>query len=146
MELWYCPWIIAIGSYTIRTWSFVKIGKIIFVYICTLVYYRWCLYLHHLSGKGYDQLRDSGCITLPSTRTLRDYTHYNTTEIGFSNATDLELAKLTKDYEPWQRLVDLTLDEMYICEGVVYVKHTGRFVGFTDMGDVNNHLERYKTV
>ena len=88
-------------------------------------------------------LRESGCITLPSTRTLRDYTHYNTTRIGFSVATDLELLK---HYEPWQKRVGVSEDEMYIREGVVFDKHTGEIVGFTDMGDINNHLDRcYKT-
>ena len=104
--------------------------------------YRWCLYLHHLSGKGYDLIRDSGCISLPSTRTLRDYTHYNDTTIGFSIKTDQDLLKLTRDYKPWQKLVNLTMDEMYIREGVVYDKHAGQMIGFTDMGDINNHLER----
>lgn len=88
-------------------------------------------------------LRESGCISLPSTRTLRDYTHYNNTTIGFSAATDLELLRLSSNYTPRQRLVGLTMDEMYIREGVVYDKHSGHIMGFTDMGDINNHLERY---
>ena len=37
---------------------------------------KWCLYLRHLSGGAYDMLRESGCVTLPSQRTLRDYTYY----------------------------------------------------------------------
>ena len=37
----------------------------------------------------------------------------------------------------------LTMDEMYICESIVYDKHTGQILGFTDMGDVTNHLQRY---
>ena len=44
---------------------------------------KWCLYLRHLSGKGYELLRKSGCMKLPSQRTLRDYTHYTATTIGF---------------------------------------------------------------
>ena len=79
---------------------------------------RWCLYLHHLAGKGYDLIRDSCCISLR------------------------ELLGIMKEYEPWQRLVGLTMDEMYICEGVVYDKHSGHITGFTDTGDINNHLER----
>ena len=58
-------------------------------------------------------------------------------------ATDRELLRLIQDYEPRQKLVNLTMDEMYICEGVVYNKHSGQIIGFTDMGDINNHLERY---
>ena len=31
---------------------------------------KWHLYLRHLSRKGYETLRQSGCIKLPSQRTL----------------------------------------------------------------------------
>ena len=37
----------------------------------------------------------------------------------------------------------MLLDKMYIKENIVYNKHTGRIVRFTDLGDVNNHLLRY---
>ena len=40
----------------------------------------------------------------------------------------------------------LLIDEMYIKENIVYSKHTGRIVGFTDLGDVNNHLLRLDLV
>ena len=49
---------------------------------------KWCVYLRHLSSSAYETLRDSGCITLPSQRTLRDYTHYVPAIIGFSAAGD----------------------------------------------------------
>lgn len=35
---------------------------------------RWCLYLRHISGRGYEMMRESGVIKVPSQRTLRDYT------------------------------------------------------------------------
>ena len=105
-----------------------------------MLYDRWCIYLRHLSGKGYEVLRESGYLKLPSERTLRDYTYYNKTQIGFSTATDLELVQLTKDYLPWQKMVGITIDEMYIREGVVYDRKTGQVLGFTDLGDITNHL------
>lgn len=104
---------------------------------------RWCLYLRHISGKGYELLRESGCLSLPSPRTLRDYTHYNQTTTGFSAATDKELLDVLKRKnltEEWQKLVVLLLDEVYIREEVVYNKHTGQILGLLDVGDVNNHL------
>ena len=107
---------------------------------------RWCIYLRHISGKGYNLLRDSGCISLPSQRTLRDYTYYNKACTGFSAGTDEELVRLLQGCEEWQKIVLLLLDEMYIKEDIVYNKHTGRIVGFTDLGDVNNHLLRYDLV
>ena len=87
-------------------------------------------------------IRESGCLSLPSTRTLRDYTHYNNTTTGFSIATDKELLALVKDYQPWQKMVSVVIDEMYICEGIVYDKHRGQILGFTDLGDITNYLIR----
>lgn len=49
---------------------------------------KWCLYLRHLSGKAYEMLRRSGVIVLPSQRTLRDYTHYIPSTIGYSYEVD----------------------------------------------------------
>ena len=46
---------------------------------------KWCIYLRHLSGKAYESLRESGCISLPSQHTLRDYTHCVKAEAGFSS-------------------------------------------------------------
>lgn len=106
---------------------------------------RWCLYLRHISGKGYEFLRQSGCLNLPSSRTLRDYTYCNPTSIGFSAATDGELLDVLRQQnltEDWQKLVILLLDEVYIREEVVYDKHTGQILGLSSLGDINNHLLR----
>jgi len=53
-----------------------------------LLIIKWCLYLRHLLGKAYELLRSSGCIKLPSQRTLRDYTHYIKSQMGFCNEVD----------------------------------------------------------
>lgn len=101
---------------------------------------RWCLYLRHLSGKGYDFLR--GTLSLPSQRTLRDYTYYNSTQIGFSTATDRELLEKVSNSKEHEKLVNIIIDEMYVREQIVYDKHTGSILGFMDMGDINNHLAK----
>lgn len=49
---------------------------------------KWCLYLRHLSGKAYETVRNSGVLKLPSQRTLRDYTHYIPSTVGFSAQVD----------------------------------------------------------
>ena len=33
---------------------------------------------------------------------------------------------------------------MYIREDLVYNKHTGRLIGFTDLGSINNHLSAFE--
>lgn len=49
---------------------------------------KWCLYLRHQSSSAYETMHQSGLISLPSQRTLRDYTHYSSTTIGFSDEVD----------------------------------------------------------
>lgn len=88
---------------------------------------RWCIYLRHLSGKAYETLRESGVISLPSQRTLRDYTYYTDAKPGFSFTVDnqlQEMANLKKCAER-EKYVLLLMDEMHIRDDIVYDKHTG---------------------
>ena len=54
---------------------------------------KWCMYLRHLSGSAYELLRDTGCLKLPSQRTLRDYTYLTSAKVGFSSEVDAQLLK-----------------------------------------------------
>ena len=103
---------------------------------------RWCLFLRHQSNKCYETLRESGCIHLPSQRTLRDYTHYVQSGVGFSTEVDCLLLQAMNlmTCPEWHKLVILLLDEMHIREDLVYDKHTGKMIGFTNLGNINNHL------
>lgn len=97
-------------------------------------------------SKAYDAIRDSGCIVLPSQRTLRDYSNAVKTEPGFSSDVDeqlLQAAKLlnTPDYHG---LSILLLDEMHVREELLYNKHSGKLVGFVNLGEINNHLSHFE--
>ena len=106
---------------------------------------RWCLYLRHQSSKAYDLIRDSGCIALPSQRTLRDYSNAVKAGVGFSEEVDLQLLDVARlKSSPSHSLVGILIDEMYIKEDLVYNKHDGRLVGFANLGDINNHLTRFE--
>lgn len=108
---------------------------------------RWCLYLRHCSSKAYDVIRDSGCITLPSQRTLRDYSNAVSAGAGFSAEVDeqvLQASKLSTSSPSYHSLVFLLMDEMHIREELVFNKHTGKLIGFTDLGAINNHLSRFE--
>ena len=102
---------------------------------------KWCLYLRHLSSKAYELLR-SGCIHLPSQRTLRDYSHCVKSEAGFSTAVDrlLMQANDMPSCPNWKKLVVILIDEMYIREDLVYDKHSGKLIGFTSLGSVSDRL------
>ncbi len=79
-------------------------------------------------------------------RTLRDYTNCVKASSGFSSEVDRQLmqAMSINTCEPWQKLVVLLLDEMHVRENLVFDKHTGRLVGFVDLGEVNNHLLEFE--
>lgn len=103
---------------------------------------RFCLYLRHQSNKAYETLRQSGVISLPSQRTLRDYSHAITAKPGFSDAVDqqLMLAAKVATCREWEKLLVILIDEMYIKEDLVYDKHHGTLIGFVNLGDINDHL------
>ena len=102
--------------------------------------------MQYLSSGAYEALRESGIIKLPSQRTLRDYTHHIEAAPGFSTDTDILLMKAAEiDVCPDRdRNVLLLIDEMYIKEGLVYDKHKGNFIGFCNLGSINQHLTAYE--
>ena len=115
---------------------------------------RWCLYLHHRSSGAYETLRNSDVLTLPSSRTLRDYRHFAPSSTGFSCETDIQLLKLFQQQQQLQeklekprdlaKYVTVILDEMYIKEGLVFNKHSGEMIGFSDLGEINELLAKYE--
>lgn len=105
------------------------------------------VYVHYFRSSGaYEALRDSGCIKLPSQRTLRDYTHYVRASTGFSSEVDKMLFQAAKvaSCPEREKYVILLLDEMHIREDIVFDKHTGAMIGFTKLGDVNDHLLQFE--
>ena len=64
--------------------------------------------------------------------------------MGFSASVDRQLYEAVNlaSCPEYKKFVVLLLDEMYIREDLVYEKQTGKLIGFTNLGDINNHLER----
>lgn len=91
---------------------------------------RWCIYLRYKSSGTY---KESSVVSLPSQRTLRDYTHYIPPTIGFSSEVDQELIAADR-LDEWQKYVIVILDEMHIKEDLVHEKHSGEFIGFANLG------------
>lgn len=107
---------------------------------------KWCLYLHYKSRSAYETLRESGCLKLPSHRTLQDYTHVVKSSTGFSTDVDKQLmiTAQIESLKEWEKCVVIILDQMSIHEDLVYDKNSDELVGFTDLGDINNHLLKFK--
>ena len=104
---------------------------------------KWCLYLHHISTKAYETIRTSGILTLPSSRTLRDYKHLSSTSVGFSIEADRQLLDILNQKDDLAKYCVLLFDEMYIKQGLVFEESTGSLFGFTDLGDISNQLEEF---
>ena len=111
----------------------------------------WCyamssiVYMHRSSG-AYEALRSSGCLRLPSQRTLRDSTHYAQASTGFSTEVDrmlMQAAKVSTCPEQ-EKCTILLLDEMQIREDLVFDKHTGAMIGFENLGDINDQLVQFE--
>ena len=99
---------------------------------------RFCIGLHAKSPGAYDLLRRSGLIQLPSSRTLRDYSHFTKPVAGFNPDVIARIAhdvKL-KDRKDFEKNVILTFDEVHIRQGLVYSAQTKELLGWIDQGDV----------
>ena len=104
---------------------------------------KWCLYLHHISSKAYETIRNSGILILPSSRTLQDYKHLSSTTVGFSIEADRQLLDIINQKDDLAKYGVLLFDEMYIKQGLVFEKSTGALFGFTDLGDISNQLDEF---
>ena len=102
---------------------------------------KWCLHLKFKSTSAYHALRSTGVLTLPSERTLFDYSHWIKGEVGFQAAVNAQLIEEADIKEEKDRYVVLSFDEMKIREDLVFDKHSCSLVGFTNLGDVSNVLE-----
>ena len=106
---------------------------------------RWCLSIYLVSPAAYRQMASKGnkFIVLPHVSTLKKYINYTEPTSGFNPdvieqfVLDSRLATL-KEFE---KNVSLSFDEIKIKSGLVYKKGTGKIIGFTDMGDVNDEIK-----
>ena len=75
-------------------------------------------------------LRQSGCLHLPSQRTLRDYTHIAKGRTRFSKEVDMMLMKHAniQSCADHEKYVCLIFDEMHVKADLVYEKNTGELV------------------
>lgn len=117
--------------------------QVINIIICDDILHNYFCYR---SGGAYELLRSSGCVKLPSQRTLRDYTHYVQAGNGFSNGVDQMVANAAKigSCPEREKHVILLLDEMHIRQDLVFDKNTCAMIGFSSLGDINDHLLKFE--
>ena len=104
---------------------------------------RFALNLKYMSSSAYRAVRQSGIISLPSQRTLADYTHWTSPHSGLQvEYVDKLYSMLAEALPSHQHQCTLSMDEMKIKSGLVFSKHTGNLVGFVDLGNVNHDIEK----
>ncbi len=94
------------------------------------------------SSTAYEAIRDSGFMSLPSSRTLRDYTHHIKSSTGFLPEVTEQLSNEIKvdSLKLYEKHVALCWDEMRIKENLVY----DQVIGYVDIGNINNELLKFE--
>ena len=71
--------------------------------------------------------------------------HYTKASLVFSSEANQMLIDAVKPDRCLEREKHafLLLDEMHMREDLVFDKHSGNLIGFTDLGDISNHLSRF---
>ena len=101
---------------------------------------RYALALKYSSTSAYRLV--SGYLSLPSERTLRDYTHWCSVSDGVQ-IPFIEHARKTLNESGISKLqlqFTLLMDEMKIKQGLVFSKSTKEIIGFTNLSTVNHEL------
>ena len=104
---------------------------------------RWCLSIYIKSPTAYKHIRSSSFLHLPCKNTLLKYINFTDPGCGFNLDILNRLVKIVENYNELEKNVCVVFDEMKIKSGLVFCKTTGRLVGFTDMGDINDELEKF---
>ncbi|CAG2204422.1 unnamed protein product [Mytilus edulis] len=92
---------------------------------------RWCLYLRQ---KSSDTLTDFGFITLPSSRTLFDYSHYTRNDNGFLPDVikvlkeEVNKRVMCSTEGVWKNYVGILFDEIKIKSDLVYESIQGNLL------------------
>ena len=104
---------------------------------------KWCLHLKFKSSSGYHALCNTGVLTLLSEKTLGDYAHWIKGEAGFQASVNHQLIKEANVKEK-DECVALVGDEIKVREDLVFDKHSCRLVGFVNLGEINNTLNKFE--
>jgi hypothetical protein len=107
---------------------------------------KWCLALRQNSPSAYSFIRVSGMISLPSDRTLFDFSQWTNVQSGFNVAVMEKLVEELdlENCEQYKKNVGIIQDEIKIKSDLVYSKSTGNIIGFVNLGTFNNELRKFE--
>ena len=109
---------------------------------------RWCLSIHQTSLAAYKHIasKNNKFIALPHINTLKKYTNYFTNPMSGFNPDILEqiLEDISFDsLKEHEKNVGIAFDEMKIQGNLVYKKSTGKVIGYTEMGHLNEEISKF---
>lgn len=106
---------------------------------------KWSAALHAQSPAAYNLIRQSGFLSLPSVVTINKYFHFSKAEAGFIPAIVQRVVnEISAPPGDKRENVTLVLDEMKVKSGLVFSGSSGKVVGFTDTGSLNNMLDDFE--
>ena len=81
-----------------------------------------------------------GFLNLPFKNTLLKYINFTNPQCGFNKDIISRLMDAVDfgSIKEYQKNVSLIFDEMKIKSGLIFCKSTGKLVGFSEMGDIND--------
>ena len=95
---------------------------------------------------AYEQIRQSGFLELPHRTTLNTYTGFTDICTGFNPDVIKFMIQdcFTDSPKNHECEIALLFDEMQIKAGLVFNRHSGKLVGFTEIGSINEELEEFE--
>ncbi|KAK3916519.1 Transposable element P transposase [Frankliniella fusca] len=103
---------------------------------------RFALLIKSTSPSALDAVRQSGMICLPGDRTLFDYSHAVPREEGlFVSKLNMVSDKVDKLPQKHQKFHNLLMDEIHICQKLIYRKPDGRLVGYIKLNEAEAELK-----
>ena len=97
------------------------------------------------SPSTYNYLRTSPFRFLPCKNTLLNYINFTDPGCGFNIDVISRLVQQVEcdEINELEKNVSLVFDEMKIKSGLVFSKTTGKLVGFCEMGEINDEIEKF---
>lgn len=103
---------------------------------------RFALLVRSTSAAGYDSMKEAGLVTLPSERTLFDYSNIMPRREGCVKEKFDRIAKEVEKYpEEYKKMHTLIFDEIHISQKLVYVKSSGELIGYVKLNEVEEEMK-----
>ncbi|XP_065662264.1 uncharacterized protein LOC124811383 isoform X3 [Hydra vulgaris] len=107
---------------------------------------RWCISLYLKSPSAYRHICSTPFLNLPCKNTVQKYINFTDPGCGFNKDVMYNLTKKIDlpNIKEHQRYVSIIVDEMKIKSGLAFSSSTGKLVGFSESGSINELLLNFE--